>query len=651
MSGPSRFLTLVLIAGLIASCDASVPPSRSVSPSTPSPSPVGQPLTLWMLDMPGLAGVDVAAFAPPHLIALRMVNATLFRPDATLTPVPDLASEPCAVTTDGVTITCALRAATFHDGSPVTADDVVFNYELAQSPRHPLPPQWRDALAAVEAVDGRTIRFTLARPYAPFASVGLSDVLVLPRSMVEDAYEAFAAASRDASPARLEDLADRILTGTQMEQPDCESTLEEAEGVLRDVGASVPDRRLFVLFRGQAFSPCLYADYLQRALRSVVASTQADGVDAIAAALAVLPFVVDNSKFIGAGPWRVRESDPVTGLVLERHEGYHHGAPVTPEVRILLTRDEASVQAALANGSVDWRILPPWIDVPEPGQIPSTRIIGATWQGYRAIQYNVRPGRLFADRNLRQAIELCIDKERTIEAATDRAVPIYSPIPPGSWAYQPGLAKPRNVDGARELIEASGWQMGAVGIYEQDGRRLSAEVVVPTHLEQPIAFLDRAAVQVRECGIELKTRLVEFREALGMLEAYPHVVPGTSQPFDAYLGGWGLAFDPDQFGNFHSSRASTEAGPEGFSENYIGFSNAEVDRLLEEGVSTYGLEERREIYRQLQRVLAEEQPYYFMWAEAIHTIVDEDLTSQGAPPDFTSHNWWWQLEALSNPAE
>jgi hypothetical protein len=40
-----------------------------------------------------------------------------------------------------------------------------------------------------------------------------------------------------------------------------------------------------------------------------------------------------------------------------------------------------------------------------------------------------------------------------------------------------------------------------------------------------------------------------------------------------------------------------------------------------------------------------------MWAEAIHTIVDEDLTSQGAPPDFTSHNWWWQLEALSNPAE
>lgn len=647
---------LVVALGLVASCDATASPSPNKSsspqvPSAPTLPPDGHPLALSMQDMPGLAGVDVGPSAPPHLIVLRMVHAMLFRPDASLTPLPDLAARPCDVATDGVTVTCTLRRATFHDGSPVTAADVALSYELANNPHFgPLPPVWLDALVGIEAVDSQTIRFTLARPYAPFVSVGLSDIPVLPRAMIEDAYEAFAAASRHANPARLTEIAGRIEEGLGAAQPECESALEEAESALRDVGAAVGDRRLFVVFRGRSFDPCSYADYLQRALRSAAASVEADGVDAIAAAFLVLPFAVDNSRMIGAGPWRVRESDPETGLVLERHEGYHHGPPATPEVHIRLMRDETAVDAAIADGTIDWWSIPPWIELPEPGQFPSTRTIVATWQGYRAIQYNVRPGRLFADRNLRQAIELCIDKERTIEAATDRAIPIYSPIPPGSWAYQPGLAKPRDVDGARELIEASGWQAGADGIYERDGRRLSAEVVVRADFKQPIAFLDRAALQVRECGIELKTRLVEFRDALTMLGTYPHVMPGTTQPFDAYLGGWALAFDPDQSSIFHSSQASTET-TQGFTDNYIGLSNAELDRLLEAGVSTYDLDERREIYRRFQRVLAEEQPYYFMWAEAVQTVLDEDLTSLGAPLNFESHNWWWQLEALLNPAE
>jgi ABC-type transport system substrate-binding protein len=647
-----RLAALVAAVLLAASCDASVPPpSHSPAPLAPTPLPEGEPLTLWMLDMPGLAGLDVAPPAPPHVIAWRMVNASLFRPDATLAPVPDLAAEPCDVAPGGVTITCTLRAATYHDGSPVTTDDVAFSYELVRSSACPFAECWTDVLAEVAAVDDRTVRFTLARPYAPFVTVALSDVAVLPRAMIEQAYEAFATTSRDGDPARLRQVAEQIVAGLGAAEPECESMLEEAEVALDDVGAAVADRALFVVFRGQAFDPCSYADYLQRALNAAAASIEADGIDAIAAALQVLPFVADNNDFVGAGPFRVRQADPATGLVLERHDGYHHGAPVTPEIHIQLTRDEAAVDAALADGSLDWLGIPPWVDLPDPGQYPSARVAQSIGQLYRAIQYNVRPGRLFADRNLRRAVELCIDKERSIEAANDRAVPVYSPIPPGSWAYQPGLAKPRDVDAARELIEASGWKTGADGIYELDGRRLSAEVVIRADFMQPIAFLDRAALQVRECGIELRTRLVEFREALQMLSTYPHIVPGTSEPFDAYLGGWGLAFDPDQFSYFHSSRASTDAGPPGFTENYIGFSNAEVDRLLEAGVSTYDREERREIYRRLQRVLAEEQPYYFLWAETSPSVVDADLTSRGEPLDFASDNWWWQLEALANPSE
>ena len=56
--------------------------------------------------------------------------------------------------------------------------------------------------------------------------------------------------------------------------------------------------------------------------------------------------------------------------------------------------------------------------------------------GYFALYLNQREGTLFSDKNLRQALDYCFDKEATAKAATDNnGVAIYSEIPPASWAY------------------------------------------------------------------------------------------------------------------------------------------------------------------------------------------------------------------------
>lgn len=56
----------------------------------------------------------------------------------------------------------------FTDGSPVTAEDVVFTVEKAKDPalKSPVLSNW--ANIRVEAVDARTVRFTLPKAYAPF---------------------------------------------------------------------------------------------------------------------------------------------------------------------------------------------------------------------------------------------------------------------------------------------------------------------------------------------------------------------------------------------------------------------------------------------------------------------------------------------------
>ncbi|HVW82475.1 MAG TPA: peptide ABC transporter substrate-binding protein [Candidatus Paceibacterota bacterium] len=82
--------------------------------------------------------------------------------------VPVLASS-YTVSPDGKTYTFTLRPdATFSDGTPVTAQDVVFTVEKAQDPalKSPEYADWSGVAAA--ALDAHTVSFTLAKPYAPF---------------------------------------------------------------------------------------------------------------------------------------------------------------------------------------------------------------------------------------------------------------------------------------------------------------------------------------------------------------------------------------------------------------------------------------------------------------------------------------------------
>lgn len=92
--------------------------------------------------------------------------------------VPVLA-ESYVMSPDGKTYTFVLRDdARFTDGTPVTSADVVFTVKKAQDPALKSPEYANWSGVAVVAVDRRTVRFVLTKPYAPF--LGLTTLGVLP---------------------------------------------------------------------------------------------------------------------------------------------------------------------------------------------------------------------------------------------------------------------------------------------------------------------------------------------------------------------------------------------------------------------------------------------------------------------------------------
>ncbi|MGO3701992.1 MAG: ABC transporter substrate-binding protein [Candidatus Saccharimonadales bacterium] len=100
--------------------------------------------------------------------ASRLLFSSLFNHDDTGALGADLATG-YKVSNEGRTYTVTLRSdALWHDGKPVTVDDVLYTIELIKDPAtgSPLAASWNDV--EVQKVDNEKIAFHLPAAYAPF---------------------------------------------------------------------------------------------------------------------------------------------------------------------------------------------------------------------------------------------------------------------------------------------------------------------------------------------------------------------------------------------------------------------------------------------------------------------------------------------------
>lgn len=97
-----------------------------------------------------------------------LIYSGLMKTDSNGDLIPDLAKS-YNVSDDGLTYTFTLKDNLFfQDGTPITADDVVFTINTAKNPdlKSPVSANW--AGVAVNKIDSKTIEFTLQKAYGPF---------------------------------------------------------------------------------------------------------------------------------------------------------------------------------------------------------------------------------------------------------------------------------------------------------------------------------------------------------------------------------------------------------------------------------------------------------------------------------------------------
>jgi len=116
------------------------------------------------------------------------------------------------------------------------------------------------------------------------------------------------------------------------------------------------------------------------------------------------------------------------------------------------------------------------------------------------------------------------------------------------------------------------------------------------------------------------------------------IFPGN---FDATILGWTGGPEPDQYNIWHSSKTGARE------LNFIHYRNAEVDELLERGRRTFDQTERKRIYGRFQEILAEEQPYTFLYVPEALPVVARRFRGIEPAPAGISHNFikWYVPEA------
>jgi peptide/nickel transport system substrate-binding protein len=97
-----------------------------------------------------------------------------------LVPVPSLA-ESWKISPDGLRYEFTLVDTRWHDGKPVTSEDVKFTFEEALLKAHPRGAAQRDRIKSIETPSPRTVVFNLEAPFAPLLALLAVDARIIPK--------------------------------------------------------------------------------------------------------------------------------------------------------------------------------------------------------------------------------------------------------------------------------------------------------------------------------------------------------------------------------------------------------------------------------------------------------------------------------------
>jgi peptide/nickel transport system substrate-binding protein len=315
-------------------------------------------------------------------------------------------------------------------------------------------------------------------------------------------------------------------------------------------------------------------------------------------AMGIVPYGSSGDEItrhpMGSGPFRFVSAEQDKEVILERNEDYWGEKAHLKRIRFAVVPDTTTRALELRKGSADLESNALTTDMVLALQRnPTLEVAHGPGSILAYLALNCRDP-VLKDVRVRQALAYAIDRQPMLRyLMRGFARPADSILPPESWAYNSDVPRYEyNPARARQLLDQAGYP--AV-----NGIRF--HLTMKTSTEENTRLL--AAVlqqQLREVGIALDIRSFDFATFFSDV---------TQGAFEMYSLRWiGGNEDPDIFEYaFHSSKFP----PQGANRSF--YSNPRLDTLIDRARSEFDQNVRRQLYAEIQTILAQDMPYINLW--------------------------------------
>ncbi len=338
-----------------------------------------------------------------------------------------------------------------------------------------------------------------------------------------------------------------------------------------------------------------------------------------------------RDRVVSAGPFRKASHLPQQELVLERSD--HYWKPDRPFLDRVVWRPVPSrvgLLSQLLAGDIQVVNGVSPADAERVRTAPGMELVVFPDRGYSQVRWNLRRP-LFADPSIRRALTMAIDRRLIVEVVYDGyAKPAVGPVLSSMWAFNSSLESlPYDPDAARAILAAAGWSdSDGDGILDRNGVDFEFEILANTEndLRQDISLL--VEENLERIGIRAEPRFVEWGTLLAL---------ETRGDFDAIVSRW---IEPTLIDLDELWRTPPGDGP---TLNSGGYSNPEVDRLLDAAAEAISFSEQKPIFDRIQELIVEDQPYTFL-AETTRLVgVRSSIRGaefNAATPYFNLEDWY-----------
>jgi len=327
-------------------------------------------------------------------------------------------------------------------------------------------------------------------------------------------------------------------------------------------------------------------------------------------------------KPIGSGPYKFVSWQPAQAIELVADSTFFLGRP---GVRRLIWRFTPNLQVAVQQVIADQADIREQLVTPENVEraraTPQLSVYTYRGNVYTYLTFNERSQEdttkahpLFADRELRRALSMAVDRASLLKSALDG----LAKVPPGPmsallWIWDPEIRQlPYDTAQADRRLNALGWRdHDGDGVRDKNGQPLSFHILVPTSSVLRRQYARLLQEQFRAVGVrieidELEPSVVNQRVATGKFDAAILSRSNDPSPSSGIAQTWTRAgFGGSNFGRYYSP---------------------EFERVVDLAVTAASRDKAKPLWRAAMETLNADAPAIFLYAldnvAAVHKRVD-----------------------------